>query len=104
LLFFFVFFSTNAIKRSQLPISAGETATFNFQLDDKPVNVTWMKDNKPLEDPLQDRLKFVEGANNSYLLELTHCRESDSGTYTARATNGFENATCTAQLIVEKCK
>jgi hypothetical protein len=85
-------------------ISAGETAVFDFQLEEKPVNVTWMKDNKPLEDPLADRLKFTEGANNSYKLELIHCRESDSGTYIARATNGFENATCTAQLIVEKCK
>lgn len=63
-----------------------------------------MKDNKPLSDPLADRLNFAEGANNSYRLEIIHCRESDSGTYTARATNGFENATCTAQLIVEKRK
>lgn len=62
-----------------------------------------MKDNKPLEDPLADRMKFTEGANNSYKMELIHCRESDSGTYIARATNGFENATCTAQLIVEQC-
>jgi hypothetical protein len=63
-----------------------------------------MKDNKPLTDPLADRLKFTEGASNSYRMELIHCQETDSGTYTARATNGFENATCTAQLIVEKCK
>lgn len=63
-----------------------------------------MKDNKPLEDPLADRMRFTEGANNTYKMELVHCHESDSGTYIARATNGFENATCTAQLIVEKCK
>lgn len=63
-----------------------------------------MKDNKPLEDPLADRIAFSEGGNNSYRMELTHCSESDTGTYTARATNGFENATCTAHLIVEKCK
>lgn len=84
--------------------SAGELAKFEFQLEEKAVNVTWMKDNKPLDDPLADRLAFKELGNNSYLLEIQHCRESDSGTYTARATNGFENATCTAQLIVEKCK
>lgn len=63
-----------------------------------------MKDNKPLEDPLADRINFTEGAHNSYKMVLTHCTESDSGTYIARATNGFENATCTAHLIVEKCK
>lgn len=71
-------------------------------MEEKPVNVTWMKDNKPLADPLQDRLTFNEGANNAYTMQLVHCTESDSGTYIARATNGFENATCTAQLIVEK--
>ena len=63
-----------------------------------------MKDNKPLEDPLADRIVFTEGAHNSYKMVLTHCTESDTGTYIARATNGFENATCTAHLIVEKCK
>lgn len=89
---------------SQWLFSAGETATFEFQLEDKPVNVTWMKDNKPLEDPLADRMKFSEGANNTYKMELVHCHESDTGTYIARATNGFENSTCTAHLIVEKCK
>lgn len=63
-----------------------------------------MKDNKALEDPLADRMRFSEGANNSYKMELVHCSETDTGTYIARATNGFENATCTAQLIVEKRK
>lgn len=73
-------------------------------MEEKPVNVTWLKDNKPLEDPLADRLKYIEGANNTYKMEIIHCRESDSGTYIAKTSNGFENATCTAQLIVEKCK
>lgn len=52
---------------------------------------------------MADRMKFIEGANNSYKMEIVHCHESDTGTYIAKATNGFENATCTAQLIVEKC-
>lgn len=83
---------------------AGESALFDFQLNEKPVKVTWMKENKPLEDPLADRLRFTEGANNSYKLEIINCIETDSGIYTARATNGFENATCSAHLIVEKRK
>ncbi|KAL7050000.1 hypothetical protein ACKWTF_003934 [Chironomus riparius] len=83
-------------------IEPGETATFEFQLEDKPVNVVWLKDNKPLEDPLQDRMTFKEGDHNAYTMQLIHCRESDSGIYIAKATNGFEHATCTAQLIVEK--
>ena len=73
-------------------------------MEDKPYNVVWLKDNKPLEDPLQDRMTFKEGEHNTYTMTLIHCRESDSGIYIAKATNGFEHATCTAQLIVEKCK
>uniref|UniRef100_A0A1B0CNM4 Ig-like domain-containing protein n=1 Tax=Lutzomyia longipalpis TaxID=7200 RepID=A0A1B0CNM4_LUTLO len=40
--------------------------------------------------------------NNTHKLELQHCREEDSGLYTARANNGGESATCSAQLIVQK--
>jgi hypothetical protein len=80
-------------------ILAGETAKFNFQLDETPVNVTWMKDNKAIEDK---RVSFNDLGSNTYQLEIKSCVESDSGTYTARASNGFENATCTAQLTVEK--
>lgn len=72
-------------------------------MEEKPVNVVWLKDNKPLEDPLADRMTFKEGASNTYTMTLIHCRESDSGIYIAKVTNGFEHATCTAQLIVEKC-
>lgn len=72
-------------------------------MDDKPVNVVWMKDNKVLEEK-KDKIVFSETGNNSFQLEIKNCTESDSGTYIARATNGFENATCTAQLTVEKSK
>lgn len=68
------------------------------------MNVTWLKDNKPLEDPLADRLTIKEGANNSFKMQLIHCIESDSGTYTAKVSNGFEHSTCTAVLVVEKCE
>ncbi|KAG5678438.1 hypothetical protein PVAND_008111 [Polypedilum vanderplanki] len=83
-------------------IEPGETALFEFQLEEKPVNVIWLKDNKPLEDPLADRMTFKEGPSNTYQMQLIHCRESDSGIYIAKVSNGFEHATCTAQLIVEK--
>lgn len=74
-----------------------------MQLNEKS-SIQWLKDNKPLDDRLADRIVTTEKEDNSYRLELKHCSESDSGTYTARATNGNENSTCTAQLIVEKCK
>lgn len=66
--------------------------------------VTWMKDNKPLDDRLADRVRKSEPFPNHHRLEIYNCAESDSGLYTARANNGVETSTCTAQLIVHKCK
>lgn len=71
------------------------------QLDEHS-DVQWLKNNKPLDDKFADRVIMSEGNDSTYTLEIQHCRESDSGSYTARAINGTENAACTAQLIVEK--
>lgn len=67
-------------------------------------NMQWLKDNKPLDDRLADRVITKENDDLTYSLEIQHCREQDSGIYTARAINGTENASCTAQLIVETRK
>lgn len=82
---------------------AGENASFEFQLSDK-ANVTWLKDNKPLDDRLADRLTATEKANNVFKLDIKHCSESDSGIYIAKATNGSETSTSSAQLVVHECK
>jgi hypothetical protein len=67
--------------------------------------MTWLKDNRPFEDRLADRVLISSHENNSrFMLEVQHCRESDSGVYTARATNSIGSATCTAQLVVQECK
>lgn len=66
--------------------------------------ITWLKDNKPMEDRLADRVRKSEPFPNHHRLEIFNCLESDSGLYTARANNGGETATCTAQLIVHKCR
>jgi hypothetical protein len=67
--------------------------------------MTWLKDNRPLEDKLADRVLISSQDNNTkFKLEVQHCRESDSGVYTARATNEVGTASCTAQLIVQECK
>lgn len=63
-----------------------------------------MKDNKALNDRLADRVKPQEKGNNVYKLDILHCSETDSGIYTAKATNGTESSTCTAQLVVQECK
>lgn len=67
--------------------------------------MTWLKDNRPLDDKLADRVKISGNSQNGdYTLELMHCVENDSGTYTARAENKKGNSLCTAQLVVQECK
>ncbi|XP_058124576.1 obscurin [Anopheles ziemanni] len=83
-----------------LNVEPGENAKFSVQVDELS-NMQWLKDNKPLEDRLADRVITKENDDLSYTLEIQHCREEDSGIYTARAINGTESASCTAQLIVE---
>jgi len=89
-----------------LPFIAGQNAVFECALtSDTPTSMTWLKDNKPLEDKLADRVLISSHEDNTrFLLEMQHCRESDTGVYTARATNVVGSATCTAQLVVEECK
>lgn len=57
-----------------------------------------------MDDRLADRVKPQEKGNNVYKLDILHCSETDSGIYTAKATNGTESSTCTAQLVVQECK
>lgn len=75
-----------------------------MMLADAADQVTWLKDNKPLEDRLADRVRKSEPSPNHHRLEIYNCAESDSGLYTARANNGSGTSTCTAQLVVQKCK
>ena len=77
---------------------------FNFQLGEKVENVVWLKDNKPMEDKLADRVFKKELDQATHSLEIKHCRDTDSGLYTAMVTTGGETSTCTAQLVVEKCE
>jgi hypothetical protein len=67
------------------------------------VKVTWLKDNKPLTDRLMDRV-LISADSSAHKLQLQHCREDDSGVYTARAENVKGNTHCTAQLIVQECE
>lgn len=86
-------------------IKAGNNATFEIQLDEKTSSVTWLKDNKPLNDRLADRITTSESDGNYYQLRIKHCCESDTGLYTAKACNSnSDSATCSAQLIVHESK
>ncbi|KAG6445947.1 hypothetical protein O3G_MSEX004176 [Manduca sexta] len=84
-------------------IEPGENALFECGLFDssESVHITWLKDNKPLTDRLMDRCSISHEAG-VHRLELQHCREDDSGVYTARAENAKGNAHCTAQLVVHE--
>lgn len=55
-------------------ILAGENASFEIQLEDKAEKITWLKDNKPLDDRLADRITAKELAGNYYRLDIKHCR------------------------------
>jgi len=89
-----------------LPFIAGQNALFECTLtSDTPTSMTWLKDTRPLEDKLADRVLISSHEDNTrFILEVQHCRESDTGVYTARATNAVGSATCTAQLVVQERK
>lgn len=54
-------------------ILAGSSASFEIQLEDNAGNITWFKENKPLDDRLADRISTSELPGNYYRLELKHC-------------------------------
>ncbi|XP_044021283.1 obscurin isoform X3 [Aphidius gifuensis] len=89
-------------KQAIIHVIAGESASFECTLESTTSSrMHWLKDNKPLEDKLADRIK-ITSTENTFKLQILNVLESDSGIYTARAANGDGKATCTAQLIVEK--
>ncbi|XP_070068460.1 obscurin isoform X3 [Drosophila takahashii] len=81
-------------------VDPGETAHFEIQFKDQPGLVTWLKDNKPLEDRLADRITQTAAPMNSYRLDIKNCSETDAGTYTIRAQSASETTTVSAQLAV----
>lgn len=83
--------------------TAGEMAVFECTLlyTDSTTRVQWLKDNKPLEDRLADRLT-ASATGKTFRLTLQNVLESDSGIYIARAMNSEGQSTCTAQLIVQQ--
>lgn len=68
---------------------------------DSTTRVQWLKDNKPLEDRLADRIT-ASATGKTFKLQIQNALESDSGIYIARAMNSDGQSTCTAQLVVQK--
>lgn len=90
--------------------TAGENAKFSFTLreasDDK-TTTGWLKDNRPMEDKLADRVITRTSADSlTHELELLHCHQNDSGVYTAvrKSDSGEILASCSAHLNVQACE
>jgi len=89
-------------KKMQGQLAApGEKAVFEARASaGAGVTATWLKDNKPLDDKLADRVK-ITSKDALFSLELSNCSPADSGNYTCRITaQGGETATCSANLEV----
>ncbi|XP_066993446.2 obscurin isoform X3 [Anabrus simplex] len=94
---------TKKTTMSASSVQAGQNAVFECKLvSETPTSVVWLKDNRHLQDKLADRVRMTEKDNSQFRLEIMHCRESDSGLYTAKATNEIGTSTCTAQLVVQE--
>ncbi|CAB3240106.1 unnamed protein product [Arctia plantaginis] len=84
-------------------IEPGENAIFKCALrESADVKVTWLKDNRPFPNVLMDRCVITSENDGSHMMELKHCREDDTGVYTAIAENLNGNTHCTAQLVVHE--
>ncbi|XP_072755043.1 protein Obscurin isoform X6 [Anoplolepis gracilipes] len=90
-------------KKALIHAIAGEVATFECTMltTDPTVRMQWLKDNKPMEDKLADRV-VTTMSDTLCKLEIQNVHESDSGIYIARALNANGEATCTAQLVVQQ--
>lgn len=84
---------------------AGQNAEFEVLFGTAPESVTWLKDNRPINEIMSDRAKVTtENDNKNFKMELKNCVESDSGSYTALATSKTGRSSSTAQLLVHECK
>ncbi|XP_033229349.1 obscurin isoform X4 [Belonocnema kinseyi] len=88
-------------KMALIHVIAGESATFECVLQSAfaSTKMQWLKNNRPFEDKLADRVKISRN-DSSFKLEINNVLEADSGIYVARAVDGESKASCTAQLIV----
>ncbi len=82
-------------------LSAGEDARFSCAADASLSGLTasWLRDNKPLDDKLADRIKVL-AKENHFTLELQNCAQADSGQYTCRVTDG-KGGTVTSSAHLE---
>lgn len=94
-------FSYSAGLNTFVAFTAGDKATFDCSIEGAPhCNVTWLRNNRPLDDRFADRVQMSE-SGKTHKLVIMNCRPEDSGQYTARASNGEGNVSCSAPLVVQ---
>lgn len=73
-------------------------------LADAPDSLTWLKDNKSIENEKAGRYKAYNSEDNKvFRLEIKNAVFNDMGLYTAVASNAKGKSTCSCQLIVHEC-
>lgn len=73
-------------------------------LADVPDSITWLKDNKSIDNEKSGRYKATSSDDNKiFRLEITKAEFNDMGLYTAVASNAKGKSTCSCQLIVHEC-
>lgn len=84
-------------------VTVGERAVFECEVDEN-VKVTWLKDNKPLSIQGESDRFTILSTDTGHRLEIYDVKDSDAGSYTARAYNTATNTSsyCTAQLAIDK--
>lgn len=66
-------------------VQEGEAGRFECELGEPPLQLSWLKDGKPLdEDESTSRYKFTKDGN-LYTLEIVSCQHGDIGQYQAKA-------------------
>lgn len=71
-------------------------------LNQAPTNLIWLKDNKPVNLDGGRVQPIASETPNEYKLLVKQANVEDSGLYTAMASNGSGQASCSAQLIVHE--
>lgn len=69
---------------TSITINESESARFECELEEPPLQLSWIKDGKPLDDDQSARYRFTNDGNQ-YIFEIVSCQPADIGQYQAKA-------------------
>ncbi|CAH1103156.1 unnamed protein product [Psylliodes chrysocephalus] len=64
-------------------VSGGESATFEAETEDDPLQINWLKDGKPIKESASKYNFTADGKR--YILQILSCNSNDIGQYQAKA-------------------